>query len=392
MDELTVKVADFGLSVLMSSAQRNLAGTYYYLAPELLRGTGSHSTQSDVYAFGLMLWEFVTRKHAFLGYGRSAFEMHVVSGGGREAMPTRRELLQAGGFCPDHEPGKTAQWPDQLLELIADMWHDDPAQRPPMAPQKGCTSVVERLRAILFEMVLPDELMRRFWLEKVIGDGNIDRYKVSGEKHCLETLDSMLDFMGITEGDQRQRPLKFLRTLLVQTDSEGHDHRISMVRLGKIAATIGPLPTVGDPPSAVIFFNRLAQLLGLNYFYGSCASKTAVQFLAAERTNLRGRYIVRLSNSIVGCLVLTMLVTSDEDARRLSARHIDIHQDSRTGEYWIEGRERFHTLPALLEDAKDALDLGAPATRFWPFDFLFQTVIIDSLPYNVAYSSRGFIN
>ena len=47
------KIADFGLSA--SGRARLMVGTPFWMAPELLQG-GCISTQSDVYAFGVLLW------------------------------------------------------------------------------------------------------------------------------------------------------------------------------------------------------------------------------------------------------------------------------------------------------------------------------------------------
>jgi serine/threonine protein kinase len=48
------KVADFGLS-----QKKNLGGTGtpFWMAPELLRGESSNTTASDVYSFGIILYE-----------------------------------------------------------------------------------------------------------------------------------------------------------------------------------------------------------------------------------------------------------------------------------------------------------------------------------------------
>lgn len=52
------KISDFGLS---AKRKTGFVGTPFWMAPELLRG-GFISTKSDVYAFGVTLWEVMTRK------------------------------------------------------------------------------------------------------------------------------------------------------------------------------------------------------------------------------------------------------------------------------------------------------------------------------------------
>merc|ERR1712174_28873 len=55
------KVADFGLS---SKRGLGCTGTPLWMAPELLRGE-SNTTSSDVYAFGISLYEIYSRKDPY---------------------------------------------------------------------------------------------------------------------------------------------------------------------------------------------------------------------------------------------------------------------------------------------------------------------------------------
>jgi len=62
----TALVADFGLAhVLLASkhVSSDVAGTTAYMSPELL-GMGRSSAASDMYAFGITLWEMTTGRHA----------------------------------------------------------------------------------------------------------------------------------------------------------------------------------------------------------------------------------------------------------------------------------------------------------------------------------------
>ena len=58
------QVADFGLSQKRRS--EGIAGTPFWMAPELLLGLPS-SPASDVYAFGVTLFEVFTRKEPYAG-------------------------------------------------------------------------------------------------------------------------------------------------------------------------------------------------------------------------------------------------------------------------------------------------------------------------------------
>src|SRR5262249_29952027 len=59
-----VRITDFGLAIALGDDQLDdIAGTPAYMAPEQLAGKGA-TTLSDIYAFGLILYEICTGKKA----------------------------------------------------------------------------------------------------------------------------------------------------------------------------------------------------------------------------------------------------------------------------------------------------------------------------------------
>lgn len=116
---VTVKIADFGTShrlydkcVKGSGASEREVGNPTWLAPEIL-ASKNYSLPSDVYAFGIILWEIISMDHP---YGEFAFSFmldleNAVVSGQRPTMPD----------CPP-----------SFADLIKACWENDPNQRPTM--------------------------------------------------------------------------------------------------------------------------------------------------------------------------------------------------------------------------------------------------------------------
>ncbi|AVK76566.1 serine-threonine kinase [Pandoravirus neocaledonia] len=125
MDDCSVKVADFGFArIKEANATMTRCGTPCWTAPEVIRGA-RYSEKVDVYSFGIVMWEVVTRRRPFADRGFADVALAVLDGV-RPTIPSS---------CP----------PD-LAELMAACWDADPDVRPSME------EVVARLDAIALAM------------------------------------------------------------------------------------------------------------------------------------------------------------------------------------------------------------------------------------------------
>jgi serine/threonine protein kinase len=102
------KIADFGLT---AKRRGRAAGTPFFMAPELLRG-GATSTQSDVYAFGVLLWEVITHKFPY-----EEIDLPI-----NEILEEVRE----GKLRSDCDEGLDKE----LVECVQDCWAQEADQRP----------------------------------------------------------------------------------------------------------------------------------------------------------------------------------------------------------------------------------------------------------------------
>jgi len=106
-DDDRVKVADFGVSRLVTEKATKAVGTPMYMAPEILGGE-KYALSSDVYSYAFVLWEMVTRE---VPYGKL----------------TPWEITK--GVC---EEGLRPEIPEEcpFQELIAVCWSSDASKRP----------------------------------------------------------------------------------------------------------------------------------------------------------------------------------------------------------------------------------------------------------------------
>ena len=106
-ENFKAKVADFGLS---QKRQLGMVGTPFWMAPELLRGELC-TRESDVYAFGIMMYEIFSRKIPY-----ESEEPDEVLAKIRNNEPIRPEIPSG---CPP------------LVEaMMIECWHYDPTVRP----------------------------------------------------------------------------------------------------------------------------------------------------------------------------------------------------------------------------------------------------------------------
>jgi len=155
-----VKVADFGLSKATSGRSLNSkVGSINWCAPEILRKRMPYTPKSDVFSFGMVLYEFITHEPPFKGLN----PLQIVSAIGSEDYPA---------LPPDT--------PEDLVQLTEDCWKTEPEDRPDFE------EIVKRLHHIntLFQED-PSRWKIRSSVEE-LQDGSSENSEEEGPA-CVET-------------------------------------------------------------------------------------------------------------------------------------------------------------------------------------------------------------
>uniref|UniRef100_A0A3P8ZC97 Mitogen-activated protein kinase kinase kinase 7 n=1 Tax=Esox lucius TaxID=8010 RepID=A0A3P8ZC97_ESOLU len=107
-----LKICDFGTACDIQTHMTNNKGSAAWMAPEVFEGS-NYSEKCDVFSWGIILWEVITRRKPFDEIGGSAFcIMWAVHRG------TRPPLIK--------------DLPEPIEGLMTHCWDKEPAQRPSM--------------------------------------------------------------------------------------------------------------------------------------------------------------------------------------------------------------------------------------------------------------------
>ncbi len=129
-----VILADFGIALMAGRERPQEArppGTVAYMSPEQLRGE-KLDARSDLYSFGLLLYEAFTGRHPFCGPDQEIVTHRQMNEQPRGPKAIRPDL------------------PDDLCNLILELLRKEPEGRP-----SSSAEVLERLTAILHTLAAP---------------------------------------------------------------------------------------------------------------------------------------------------------------------------------------------------------------------------------------------
>ena len=122
-----LKISDFGLSrfkaASASAVLTGQCGSFHWMSPEVMSGSGSYSESADVYSLGINLWELLTRCVPFDGMQPVQVVATVITRHARPPLPPSA--------------------PRAYVDLIQSCWQDDSEARPTAA---AALSSLRRMR------------------------------------------------------------------------------------------------------------------------------------------------------------------------------------------------------------------------------------------------------
>lgn len=178
MEGLTLKITDFGLArEWHKTTKMSTAGTYAWMAPEVIKSS-TFSKGSDVWSYGVLLWELLTGEAPYKGIDGLAVAYGVA---------VNKLTLPIPSTCPD-----------PFAQLMSECWDQDPHRRP------SFSSILAQLTAL--EQQVKEEMPQ-------------DSFHSLQEDWKLEIQD-MFDELRAKEKELRCREEELKRAALEQKSHE----------------------------------------------------------------------------------------------------------------------------------------------------------------------------
>lgn len=344
-----VKVCDFGLSQIRRQGERLrdsdfAKGTPLWMAPEVMQFQ-DFDEKCDIYSFGIVLWEILTRNQPF--------EHHQSYESFKEAVCVQHER--------PHIPNNIEK---SLSNLIQSCWHPNPSLRP------SFEHITNELDNVLIDVAVLDPQGRIFWKENFLGKEKVP---------FKEFLPKFLKFLGQTpvhadyldqsNNDEELLRLKCLKFLLVDGPrgrSSKDVEYVDLEKFGKVLSYFGPIEDPSSENGSSIL-DRMLSLLRSKWFHGDITTEEAQEILGGKSGNT---FLIRFSS--VGGMYTLSLMTPSRKILHQRIKRVD-------GCYLVEG-VKYESLQQFL-DAKNLTE-ACPGSKY---EHLFQ----NNPPNECGYITRG---
>uniref|UniRef100_A0A6B2L2Y9 Non-specific protein-tyrosine kinase n=1 Tax=Arcella intermedia TaxID=1963864 RepID=A0A6B2L2Y9_9EUKA len=328
----TIKVSDFGISLHLPSNKpvRGVTGTWEYMAPEVMIGK-FYDKKADVYSFGIVLWQLLTRMGPFSHYHRN------------------RDALKHAVYFENERPAIPEGTEPSLVKLITDCWNPNPKLRP------TASEVTQSLKFVLVDVAVSDPIGRNLWKTHFLGQKEVKWNDFTPK------LISTLNLPNCKDPEERLK-LQCLKAVLTIQQPVPHfenvfEDVVTLQNWGKTLMWFGPISPASNTPNS--FLSDLKQLLSYKWFHGEITSQRVIELLTNKPL---GTFLVRLSSQ-EGYFTISQLGTGE-------IHHLRISHSPGHG-YKLENENIVYpTLAALVAEKMKGLESCGGSK----FSTLFKTI------------------
>jgi tRNA A-37 threonylcarbamoyl transferase component Bud32 len=328
----TVKVADFGLSLVrdnssaMVEEMKKIRGSPAFMSPEALLAK-ELTPATDVYSFGMILWELFTEGSPYDDLRIESFEQlidEICEKNTRERIPE------------DFSPA--------LSGIVAKSWLPKPEDRPTFL------EVIEALDTALLEHAIPDPNGRRMWercFRHQQGSGTTVEVPFAKFQSALE--------YHVDVGISSKLWTALQAMMHVSLAGDGKPSPVHILRFGNLLRWFGPMeaPNANEPEKS--FLARMQRLFTYRWFHGDISTEMAETRLSESKP---GTFLVRFSSN-PGQWALSKVVQVEGDGEETQTLHIRVHYEA--GEFSVSLGNEVYKYDSLTDLVKaPVLELGSP--------------------------------
>jgi len=336
-----VKVCDFGLSAAKPYGDKikdkdSIPGTPLWMAPEVMLGQPLDE-KSDVYSYGICLWEIVTKQEPFP-------EM--------DSYPVFKRAI-----TKNHQrPPISKDTLPSLKSLIEKCWDKDPGVRP------SFSEIIPMLDQVIVDVAIPDVHGRTFWKKNFLG-----KEKVLYDEFLSAFL-SHLGFRPSTGNTDDELSLSCFKAVMAVKDEDktykDPPDVVFLERFGQMLGFFGPIE------QAATLLNKIKLTLKQPWFHGDI-SKTAAEEKLSSIKKGRGTFLVRFSFTTSGCFTISKVSTKGGiNHQRIDYKPghgFSISYSTKKG----KKTQRAESLTDLIHVIKSDLNLKTPCPNN-PYEYLFS--------------------
>jgi len=238
------------------------------MAPEVMLGD-EFNEKADVYSFGIVLWEILTRSVPFAHH--SDFDSFV------EAVCIKNE-----------RPPMPAECLSSLRNLITKCWASNPSSRP------SFPEIVDALDNLIIECAIEDEFGRLMWKsyflrkEQVLWLEEFVPIFAQFNGISLPSPSNQTEFF--KEIDKLVATLPFKSLSAILTDKKDGELFVNLEKFGQVLGWFGPFK---DADGQTRILERIVNIMKHPWFHGAIEYNHAVNKL---KNKLPGTFLIRFSS------------------------------------------------------------------------------------------------